>query len=241
LWSLAIEYFGHFISLSLLLRAIRTRMWLRYPFFYFSLTFSLLAAICLTIIGTRNIVVYACWYWNLQFISMFVACGNIVEVLRLGFVRVSEAVSFARVIGGALLLTVLSFAVFYAALGPKGPHGQYHVLFERNFRLIQALFLLLLSVGIFYFAIPLGRNLRGIFLGYGVYIGSSLISLALESHFPRSFVLAWMLIQPLSYVLSLVIYLFSLWSFEPPVIPEFVPERPWVRSTGYGEGLSDPG
>ncbi len=153
---------------------------------------------------------------------MFVACGNIVEVLRLGFARVSGARRFARVIGLALLLTVASFALSYV-LGPKGWHAEYHLIaFERDFRLTQAVFLLLLLAAIFYFAIPLGRNLRGIFLGYGLYIGSSLISLALESHFPHSFAPAWVLIQPLSYVVSLAIYLYSLWSFEAPAAVEFV-------------------
>lgn len=102
----------------------------------------------------------------------------------------------------------------------SGPHNwsnsMHLVIIERDFRGGQALFLTALLAATLYLGIPLGRNLTGLFLGYGLYIGAALVTLAIESRFPSSFVRAWYLWKSVAYGISLLIYLVSLWRYEPP-------------------------
>jgi hypothetical protein len=74
--------------------------------------------------------------------------------------------------------------------------------------------------GIFYFGVPLGRNVKGILVGYGIYVGASLVTLAVESHFPAHFLGIWNQMQPLAYNFTLLVYLISLWHYSPAPSPQ---------------------
>jgi len=86
---------------------------------------------------------------------------------------------------------------------------------ERNLRVIQALSLLVLAALATYYKIPIGRNAKGMFAGYGIFIGTSVITLTLRSSLGESFQRAWVSAQPLCYVLTLVIWSAFLWKYEP--------------------------
>lgn len=49
---------------------------------------------------------------------------------------------------------------------------------------------------VFYFGLPLGKNLNGMLVEYGIFIASDLVMLALESRFPVSFAVAGNFVQP---------------------------------------------
>jgi hypothetical protein len=221
----AVTYLSQICAGSLLVRGAKARLLRKYPFFYFPLACSLLASTCLSMVSsTGGGKLYARWYWDAQFLTMFVACGNIIEILRHGFAHTRGARDFGLAVRYALYVAIMVFGAAYL-LRRTGVERQLHVIaIERDFRMVQAVILLVLLAGLFYFGIPLGRNLNGIFLGYGIYIGVSLMTLALESNFHKSFYAVWALLQPLSYLVSLIIYLFSLWTYRPASMPRLVLE-----------------
>ena len=92
--------------------------------------------------------------------------------------------------------------------------------FERDLRCVQALFIFGLLAVIFYYAIPIGRNMKGMVMGYGLYIFSSLVSLAVRAYAGPSFTKIWSVAQPLSFDATLVIWLVALWSYCPNPVPD---------------------
>jgi hypothetical protein len=66
-----------------------------------------------------------------------------------------------------------------------------------------------------YYSIPIGRNLRGLMLGYGFYIGTNLVSLVLLSLLGHQFRSSWSYLRSTSYFVTLLIWGFSLWSYQP--------------------------
>jgi len=77
-----------------------------------------------------------------------------------------------------------------------------------------------LLVVIAYYGIEIGKNMKGIIFGYGLYIVTSLVSLAVRAYAGPSFTEVWRIIQPLSFDVSLVIWMTALWSYHPAPIPE---------------------
>jgi hypothetical protein len=71
-----------------------------------------------------------------------------------------------------------------------------------------------------YYAIPAGRNLKGIMLGYGQAVAVTLALLAVRNYIGPSFQDAWTFTQQLSYLASLSIWLVALWSYLPNPVPK---------------------
>jgi hypothetical protein len=76
--------------------------------------------------------------------------------------------------------------------------------------------LLIGLVGLFAsYAIPLGRNLKGIIYGYGLFTATSVAHLTLRDYLGDSFQRAWQYIQPICYLVVLVVWCLALWSYAP--------------------------
>ena len=95
--------------------------------------------------------------------------------------------------------------------------------------MVQAILLAGLLQVISYYGISMGKNLRGMILGYGQCIGVTLIAIALRSHFGRHFQNAWSLVQQLTYLAALAIWAVALWSYRP---------NPIMKSTIGSDGGS---
>ena len=216
-WPIVWAYFASTIELAILLRGIKTRNFLRYPFFYTQFACCFLYGQIAYLIWIYAMSHYLYWYWIGQLSTAFIACGNILEILRHAFGTGAQVRFFARCIRRTLAAVVAVFTAVYIHAMWNWPWTR-PVHFERNFRTAQSLVLLAVLAGVLYFGLPLSRNVKGIFVGYGTYIGVSLVTLALQSQFPSLWPYRFFL-QPLSYDVALGIYLFSLWSYSPPPVP----------------------
>ena len=220
----AIAAAGGVLQITILCRCAWNGTWRIYPFFSLQLFCSLLVGL-VTVAAISNGAPYEKWYWIGECSTMFIGCGNILEILRHGFAQSPRTEAFTRTMR---ILLGLSCAVFISIYlyGSRGWEGRHpFVLVERNFRVIQAALLLTMLGALFYFGIRLNRNVRGIFVGYGILIGSNVMTFALESRFAPSFDSFWNFLQPLCYALSLVVYLVALWNYSPPVAPQLVFEE----------------
>jgi hypothetical protein len=65
-----------------------------------------------------------------------------------------------------------------------------------------------------------GRNLKGMILGYGFFIGASIVNLTLISHLGDKFQAWWQYLPATTYTVTLVIWCLTLWSYEPNPGPE---------------------
>jgi hypothetical protein len=82
-------------------------------------------------------------------------------------------------------------------------------------RVAQALVLMTIIFLTGYYRIELGKNIRGMILGFGVYVGASVLSLTTRLFIGSRFDTAWQIIQSSSYFAALAIWAFALWTYEP--------------------------
>ncbi len=85
---------------------------------------------------------------------------------------------------------------------------------ERDLRIAQAIVLMTILFLTGYYGIEIGKNIKGMILGFGVYVGASVLSLTIRLLVGPRFDSAWQVIQSSSYFVALSIWAVALWSYE---------------------------
>lgn len=216
--SIIIWWSGLVLLAVILLRGFQAAILDEYPFFYVQVAVVLVSFTLLYICHERP-AAYARAYWPLQFLTMLVASGVILEILRHVLLPLERSRRCARVIRGALLLAIACFVAAYALVNVRNLATEDVLIgLERGFRATQALLLLGIGCVVVWHRIRVSRNLTGMFIGYGVYISTSLIILAVRLYMGPRVNPTWRILQPLSYDLGLVVWAVGLWSYSPPPI-----------------------
>ena len=211
---------GIAVEALLLYRALWSRLASKYPNFYiYALSLFLADAILYFFYYSRPIL-YAQWTYYAGFLVLFLGCGVILEVFRQVLSHYAGAEKLARAVSFAVFGAILVFAIAYPIWSPnRSVVPRIYIAVQRDFLFAQALSLLALLQVISYYRIPMGRNLKGMVLGYGQCIGVTLITRALQTYIGSGFGGASM-IQQVSYLTALVIWLVALWSYGPSPVPE---------------------
>ena len=224
---------GNGLECLLLIRCVQAGLYRRYPVFYAYLSYVLLESLLRFYVYFLSPGYYRDFYWSTQFLSVVIGYGVIWEIYRQALDRYPGAARMAR----NLLLVIFVLVVLKAFLNTLGGHvwspAATTAELERNLRTIQAILLLTIG-GLFgYYAIPMGRNLKGMILGYGFYVSTSLINLSLRSHFGERFHFWWLYLQPASYLVTLLIWSLTLWSYQanPQPTPDVEIERDYELLT----------
>ncbi len=204
----------------MLLRALQGKIFTRYPIFYFYLSYVLLESLLRFYVYLSHPGFYSRFYWGTQFVSVAVGYAVIWEIYRQALRRYPGTARMAK----GVLLTVFALVVskvFVNSLtGPVWSPAKSTAELERNLRTVQGILLLAVVALLAYYAIPVGRNLKGMIVGYGFFIGTSLIHLTLRSHLGDAFQVWWQYLQPAAYALSLLIWCAALWSYQPNPQPQ---------------------
>jgi hypothetical protein len=206
----------------LLFRALASGWFKKYPFFFAYLASVFVQEFFLLAIYRFRFSYYARVYWFEEFVSLAMGCGITWEIFRVMLERYPGAGKMAR----NVLLIVLSMILskgLVSAWYRDVPWPTTGIELEGNLRAIQALALIVLAVLIVYYQIPIGRNIKGIFIGYGLFIATSVVTLTLRGSLGKTFQIAWVLVQPMCYLTVLFIWCRSLWEYEaaPPAESQF--------------------
>jgi len=209
---LALWLAGIGLESVLVARAWVWRGFERFPLFSFYIVWILIQDIFFLIIY-RSLYPfpYASIYWYTEFLSIAAGCAVCWEIFRFVLRPYPGASRMAR----SLLLISIIGGIFKAVLATPLELSSWGIIalaFERNLRGVQALGLVVLALLCMYYRIPMSRNTKGIFLGYGMVVASYLITLT-------SFRYSWNLLHPLSYLVVLIIWCTSLWRYEPEPLP----------------------
>lgn len=113
-----------------------------------------------------------------------------------------------------VLVGIVGKTVAVIVNGEVSSASALSALLERDLRAAQAILLLVIVALVAYYRVPIGKNLRGIIVGYGVFICASVVSLTLRAYLGKSFQSWWQYLQPAAYDLTLLIWCASLWSYE---------------------------
>jgi hypothetical protein len=214
-----IECAGILLEFVIVLRGLQTRIVGRYIYFY-SYAASVLIGTLLTVaVRVVHPSIFPACYWSAQFVTLLFGYGILLEIIQHVLSPYPGAERFARLAGVGLLAGILCFALVYSQMAPGSSHSHIVVEFERDLRTVQTLLLFSLLGVISYYGIPMGRNMKGMILGYGLYVGTSLISLAVRAYAEAWLAMVWVFAQPISFALSLLIWLVALWSYAPNPAP----------------------
>lgn len=217
--SLLLWQAGLLLESLILVRAVRSRMVTKFPYFYGYIFCVFVVSLGLYIGNAVRPDFYENWYWPTQFATLLAGCGVVLDAVQHSFGFYPGAERVARLaclaIFGATIFYVGSKAVMQAELTPLA----VTVGLERDLRVIEALLLFTVLSIVFYYGIELGRNLVGLIVGFGTYVGVSLISLAVRAFAGPRFNETWGILQSSAYLLSLMVWMVALWSYSPQVVP----------------------
>lgn len=222
--SLAVWLTTLVLETLLLFRASKAGLLWKYLLFYVYLGCVLLQSFSLLVIYLAKPKYYAPFYWYAEFFSVLLGCGVVWEIYRRGLARYPGAARMARNVLLFMLLMVFSKVLVDTWNGTVWwPRGAV-VELERNLRAVQAMVLIGLVIIIACYRIPLGQNLWGMLVGYGLFIGTSVINLTFRILLGDSFQTTWQYLQPLSYLAVLCVWCITLWSYQAVRLPKTEPK-----------------
>lgn len=216
--ALVFLWFGNALEAAMLWRGIRSRTVEKYPYFY-SYVASTLSSSILPIVYLIDRPSYNLWYWPIQLATLVFGCGVILEILRGVLSPYPGAEKFARAAGLVAFGVVFLLAIVYLVFRLAPSSAATGIELERNVRAVQTVLLVAVLMIILRYGIPVGRNILGMIVGYGLYIAVSLVSRAVEAYAGTWLRLVWLYVQPLAFGVSLVIWLVALWSYYPNPAP----------------------
>jgi len=97
-------------------------------------------------------------------------------------------------------------------------------LLERDVRFVQIAGILILAAIVLLYRIPMSRNLKGIILGYGLYLGLVVTNLTFLGVFGERVQFVVTRVQAASYFIALLVWTIALWSYQ-PIAEQFMEEK----------------
>jgi hypothetical protein len=203
------------LEVLLLIRAVSGRLISRYPVFYGYIFFVFSQSILRFLAHRHSDQLYSSVYWTTEFLGFMMGCWVVLEIYRVALAAYPGTAKMARQI--LAFLFALAVAKAMAALW-SDPHLLQlttPLQVERALRTVQAIAIVALVTLFASYSIPFGRNLRGILLGYGLFIGQRVICLAFIPPQGHHF---WFYAYSASYTVTLSLWLAYLWSYQPSAV-----------------------
>jgi type III secretory pathway component EscS len=204
----------------LVFRSLKGRIFAAYPVFYVYLTYIFLQEFARFYVYLFHPTRYLHFYWYTQFFSVVLGYGVIWEIYRQALKHYPGAARAARSALALIFVFVLSKVLVAGMSGLLWSFARTTAQLERDLRIVQAALLIAIVALLAYYAIPAGRNLKGMIVGYGLFIGASIITLTFRSYFGDSFQPLWQYLPAATYYIVLIIWCFCLWSYHPSMQPE---------------------
>jgi hypothetical protein len=219
-FNLAMWWAGQFPLLCLVYRAVRRGLFREYPYFFGYLSSVLCAtAVRIYLLPTTS-QTYFVGFWISEFVSAVAGFGVTWEIYSHVLAPYRGVRRMARSGLGFLLVAVFAEATVGSTTDRAGALVAATVELERNLRVVQALLLLAMTGLIVHYALAIGRNIRFILIGYGLYIGCAVISLSMRAQGGEAFSAPWQSIQKLAWDVTAVIWCVGLWSYSGNPVPD---------------------
>jgi hypothetical protein len=214
----AIWISGLAMELAILLRALASRMYLHFPIFYSYILCVFASSASLWPVYARSLELYHRLFWYSEFITLIMGYGVVLEITHHAFKDYPGADRFARYAGIGAFAAIFGWFGISAALH-KIPMevtalGRRVDGFDRDLRIVQAIFLGIVAVLAVHYGIELSKNVRGLAVGMGLFVAVTLVTMALSVVYGKSYkpVILGELVST-SYDRSLGVWLVALWSY----------------------------
>ena len=202
---------GIALEIALLVRGLRGQLVRRLPIFYAYIAFVALQEFARLLVQS-NKRIYWDVYWLTEFLGLAMGSLIVFEIYRVSLRAFPGAARMARNALTFVFLTAVAKALanVWASGGWRLDSTAFEV--ERALRTVQAAAILALVALFLVYSIPFGRNLRGILLGYGLFIGQRVICLTFMPPQGHHF---WFYAYSACYLVALSLWLGHLWSYQP--------------------------
>jgi hypothetical protein len=207
-------------------------MMARYPFFYTQLFCSMTGTIIVQIayahysLGPR----YAAWYWPFELVTTAISSTLLLDILRYTLSNFTNTRRIALALQLLLGIAALAVCLLTLYVVPSSPK-LLGTLVERGFRFLEAFFLAA-TIGLaIRNRLPIGRNVRGIILGYGLIVITNLVFFAVAFYVGYARLRRWNWVPGAGYDVAFIIWLISLWRYHPNPVPKEMPPQ----GLGLGE------
>ena len=203
----------------LLIRSFFQGLIRRYPYFYGYIAFVLVQDAVRMFAYVRYPGIYPHVYWSTQLLGLFFGCGVLWEIYRGALSPFPGARRFARNVLAILVTVLLLKATLSHGLWTQNQAILTALDTERDLRLVQAI-LLTAVVSVFaFYSLSLGRNLRSLVFGYGIFLATSVVNLAIRGQLGERFQPTWQFLQPSLYILVLCVWSAGMWRYSPIELP----------------------
>jgi hypothetical protein len=206
----------------LLVRGLVGRLWARYPVFYAYILFVWLQSLLRFSVFHSRPEYYSAVYWITEGLGVLVGCAVVFEIYRVGLAAYPGTARVARNLLGFVFVLASTKALVGVWNDPRWWLISTTMDLERVLRIVQAFAIAALIALFFFYSIPFGRNLRGVLLGYALFIVESVIWLTLVPLAGAKFHQFWYQLHPASYFTILGVWLVHLWSYFPSPEPKRV-------------------
>lgn len=208
---------GVLVEGLLVWRLAKNGMFSRYPY----LTAFVLYNLGCTLLLVGIIVLLPMWFASsdraAELLSTFLRLLVIWEIMRNIFSPNSTARDFALKFltwAGVIILPILVVLCRRQASLSRFRYTLIPPAFEQYFTLSQALVLSGIALIAGYYGIQMGRNIRGLTVGFGIYLLAYATNfLALQA--VGSFLRYWQFLSPVFYIGLLLVWLWAFWDYAP--------------------------
>jgi hypothetical protein len=213
--SLAIWWAGLFLDAAILFRSYRGRSFAKYPYFYTYFTCIVIVDLTRYFVYTHDPPAFRNWYWSTQFLSVAIGYGVILEIVRHALARYPGVARFGSRILWTSFFAVLTYIASKSLTVTNWSAAATGAELERDLRTVQAFALAGILILISHYRIEIGRNLKGIIAGYGLFIALSVMNLAVQAHAGASIQGVLRSFQSYSFFISQFVWITALWSYQP--------------------------
>ena len=214
IWSVGIV-----LEILLIVRGYQQNLLRRYPIFYAYISFVLVSDSAMVLIHFPRLT-YLYLYWVVEFLGLVLGCLVVLEFYRVALRDYPGTARMARALLAILFLLAMIKTIVTTLNVPRWWFDAKPAQVEGVLRVCELLAMLSLVALLLFYAIPVGRNLRGILLGYGMFVSWAVICLALVATGIAKFDSLWSYTFPFSYLISLVVWTVHLWSYQPNPVPD---------------------
>jgi hypothetical protein len=217
--SIAISSVGIVLELLLIFRGHQQGLLRRYPLFFTYISFVLVSDVAMVFVRVPP-QTYLYMYWIVEFLGLVAGCLIVFEFYRVALRSFPGTARVTRALLAILFLLAMIKTVVSTLNVPRWWFDAKPAHVEGALRVCELLAILSLVVVLLFYSIPIGKNLRGILLGYSVFVSWSVICLALVAAGVATFDSIWSYTYPFSYLIGLVVWTVHLWSYQPNPVPD---------------------
>ena len=201
----------------LLVHLLRNRSVSRYPYFFTYMTVIWVMSVVQWIVYHQSATYYPWVYWIGELLTVLAGFLVVWEIFRQ---TLRPFPALCQRTNWFVLALVVAILLANLLLGPSSTGHREDLVYrlERWLHLLQAALLAAILLAARRYSLPLGRNVAGLLVGFGLYASltvASVASLALT----RIDLTRWGHLYAATYLVTLAIWTVALWHYAPNPLP----------------------